>query len=104
MLVPPATVLPSAEILTSQPNNSLGKGIPNKVTICSPLHMIYKNENFIHAGKLLEKNIEGISKQEYLGEKLYNIQLEEYSHMFVNGMCVETLHPKNIWAKKTISK
>ena len=82
--------------------NALGEGCPNKETVCSPLHQIYYNGTNIPAGKLV--GLPGIHRQEYKGEKLYNIQLEKHSHMFVNGMRAETLHPRNIWAKKNISK
>lgn len=84
--------------------NALGEECPNKETVCSPLHMVFYEGKNIPAGKLCERDITGVSRQEYKGEKLYNIQLKEYSHMFVNGMRVETLHPRNIWAKKTVNK
>ena len=84
--------------------DALEEGCPNKETVCSPLHMVFYNGANITAEKLLQKGVAGIHRQEYNEEKLYNIQLKEYSHMFVNGMRTETLHPRNIWAKKILGK
>lgn len=81
--------------------DALEEGCPNKETICSPLHMVFYEGKNITAGKLYKRGITGITRQEYKEEKLYNVQLKDYSHMFVNGMRTETLHPRNIWAKKS---
>lgn len=81
--------------------DALEEGCPNKETICSPLHMVFYEGKNITAEKLYKRGISGITRQEYKGEKLYNVQLKDYSHMFVNGMRTETLHPRNIWAKKS---
>jgi hypothetical protein len=37
----------------------------------------------------------GVSYVPYQGEKLYNVLLEEYGSMNVQGIICETLHPAN---------
>lgn len=86
--------------LVSFDKDSLGKDMPFKKTIFSPDHMVWFNNKFITAKKMLiNHKIEGINSVPYNNERLYNILLKDYSHIFVNGLKVETLHPKNNWAK-----
>ena len=73
--------------------------MPNKDTICSPNHKIYENGE-AHIAKWYLKQIDGIEKIPYKNETLYNVLLNSYTTMKVNGMKVETLHIRNKWAKK----
>lgn len=73
--------------------------MPNKDTICSPNHKIYENGE-AHIAKWYFKQIDGIEKIPYKNETLYNVLLNTYTTMKVNGMKVETLHIRNKWAKK----
>ena len=90
---------PSEDFLISIGKRALGPNKPFQDTVCSPLHKIYYEGHLQEAKSLLRK-VSGVSRIPYKNEKLYNVQLDNYSHMIVNGIKVETLHPKNRWAKK----
>ena len=52
----------------------------------------------IKAKELVGK-VEGIYKEKYTGEVLYNVLMEEHEKMLVNNIICETLHPENTVAK-----
>ena len=77
----------------------LGENLPNKDTICSPNHKIYHNEEK-HIAKWFINKMNGVRKVPYKRETLYNVLFDKHTTMNVNGLKVETLHPRN----KTIKK
>ena len=79
--------------------NSLGDGIPFTRTVCSPLHKIFYENKMTEAKNIMKDMVDGVYRVPYRKEKFYNVQLENYGEMIVNGMKVETLHPTNTWAK-----
>lgn len=81
--------------------NSLGDGTPFARTVCSPLHKIFYENKMTEAKNIMKLRIRGVYRVPYRKERLYNVQLENYGEMIVNGMKVETLHPTNAWAKSS---
>uniref|UniRef100_A0A6C0LM00 Hedgehog/Intein (Hint) domain-containing protein n=1 Tax=viral metagenome TaxID=1070528 RepID=A0A6C0LM00_9ZZZZ len=67
------------------PPNSLSKYVPNKTTYVTPLHMVYYNNEYVFAYKLINvNNIKIINK--YV-DYLYNITLENnYDSFICNNM------------------
>ena len=78
--------------------NSLGYNVPNQKTIISMDHGIIYNKRLIRAKHFVGK-IRGVYFKKYNGEFLYNVLMERHYIMFVNGMKVETLNPRNMVAK-----
>lgn len=79
--------------------NAMGNNKPNKDTYTTKKHLIYFNGKMIQAEKLTYV-FDDVNIVPYQNEILYNVRLNTYSHMFVNGIKTETLHTRNIWAKK----
>ena len=73
--------------------NACSIGVPNKDTLISGNHKV------VWRGELVDACNIGAEKVPYRDQILYNILLEEYGIMVVNGMEVETLHPQNNIAK-----
>jgi hypothetical protein len=73
--------------------DSIAENMPNKKTIISPQHEVLYKGKMRKARDLL--GIDGIYKQRYNGNIVYNVLLEKHSKMVVHGMIVETLHPTN---------
>ena len=61
-------------------------------------HGIIYNKRLIRAKHFVGK-IRGVYFKKYNGEFLYNVLMERHYIMFVNGMKVETLNPRNMVAK-----
>lgn len=80
---------------------SLGENIPIDNVTVSANHKIYHNGKLQKAIDLV--NGTTIKKRNYNGEVLYNILLESYLMVSVNGMICETLEPTNLIAKKYLS-
>lgn len=78
--------------------NSLGKNYPFKDTIMSENHRIFYLGKQIRA-KHFVGIVNGVYDIDYNGELLYNVLLENYEYITVNGMKVETLHPRHNIAK-----
>jgi hypothetical protein len=78
--------------------DALGFGYPSQRTIMSQKHQVLYKRKMIEAGKFVNRKM-GVYAVPYHGEILYNVLLEKYSKMCVNGMTVETLHPKSDIAK-----
>ena len=79
-------------------DGTLGTNIPRQTTIMSKNHRVYNGRTFVSARKLVGK-LHGVKLVPYSGEVLYNVLLEEYGIMNVNGMICETLNPNNIVAR-----
>ena len=77
--------------------DALRKNCPHVQTYVSPRHKIYMKGKMIAAYRMVGQK--GVSLTPYQGDKLYNVLLEEYGSMNVNGMICETLHPSNPVAK-----
>lgn len=71
--------------------NALGENKPNKDTLVSLNHKIMHQNKYIHAQFL--KKMDGVEIINSYNRILYNVQLSKYTHMKVNNLTVETLHP-----------
>uniref|UniRef100_A0A6C0IIT7 Hedgehog/Intein (Hint) domain-containing protein n=1 Tax=viral metagenome TaxID=1070528 RepID=A0A6C0IIT7_9ZZZZ len=78
--------------------NSIGRNIPSKKTIMSKDHKIEFEGQLVPAERFLNFS-KDIKKVQYNGEILFNVLLENYGRMNINGLTCETLHPENIIAK-----
>jgi hypothetical protein len=74
--------------------DALEENVPSQDTLISYNHKIFYNNNMISASELLDKGL-NVSKVRYTGETLYNILMDEYTKIEVNGLTCETLHPQN---------
>lgn len=70
--------------------DALGKNYPNKDTIVSLNHQILLDNKYIRA-RSIRKN--GVTLIDSNNRALYNVMLPKYTHMRVNNLVVETLHP-----------
>ena len=82
--------------------HALGPNYPKKTTLVSRNHRVYlnkKKEKTIPALALYNgKTVTVVQREEY--ETIYNVLLPTYSKMTINGLVVETLHPKSIYSRK----
>ena len=84
--------------------HALGPNYPKKTTLISRNHRVYvnvkKKENKMVPALALYngKTITAVRREEH--ETIYNVLLPTYSKMMINGLVVETLHPKNDYARK----
>lgn len=83
--------------------DSFGFNMPNKKTYISNEHGIMYNRKLTKASYFVGK-LRGIYYKKYDGEVLYNILMEKHYLIYVNGLKVETLNPKNIIAKLYTNK
>jgi len=74
--------------------NSLSDNVPSQDTYMTMNHKVLYNGKMVVAKDLIGKQL-----VPYNGEILYNILLEEYSHVLVNNLTVESLYPGNSVAK-----
>lgn len=83
--------------------NSISKGVPTERTIMSRNHKILKNGSLYPARMLVSSNLSDNTRKIYTipynGEPLYNVLLDSYEIMDVNGLACETLNPENETAK-----
>ena len=86
------------ESLVSIEKDAIRKHYPTICTLISKKHKIYVKGKMKEASTYVGK-YKGISLIPYTGEKLYNVLMEEYGTMNVNGLVCETLHPENPVAK-----
>jgi hypothetical protein len=70
--------------------DALGKDYPTKDTIVSLNHQILLDNKYVPARRIKR---DGVYRIESKNRELYNIMLPIYTHMKVNNMIVETLHP-----------
>jgi hypothetical protein len=77
--------------------NAIMRGVPNKDTLVTKNHKVFFRGNIIQAYKLVNLVNTGIQFENYDGQILYNILLQDdqENKMIVNGMIVETLSPSN---------
>ena len=71
----------------------IAENMPNKKTMISPEHKVLYKGKMQKARELL--GVDGIYKQPYDGNIVYNVLLEKHTKMVVHGMIVETLAPKS---------
>lgn len=90
------------EFLVTFKKDSLGKNCPTKKVTVSETHKVLHNGELKKAITLVDNH--KIKKKPYKGEFLYNILLDTYSVVNVNGMTCETLDPKNEIAQTYINK
>ena len=77
--------------------NALGD-FPSQKTTMSKDHRILYRGKMVPA-KNFVRYFKNVRKIKYTGEILYNVVLENYDVMSINGMLCETLHPENEVAK-----
>ena len=78
--------------------HSIGRNIPFRKTIMTKDHKIEFDGRLVSAERFLDYSSD-VKKVKYNGEILFNVLLENYGRMNVNGLVCETLHPENIIAK-----
>lgn len=74
--------------------DSIRKNYPNADTLISKKHKVYMKGKLKAAYRLAE-SYKGITLVPYKGQRLYNVLLEDYGLMNIQGMLCETLHPLN---------
>jgi hypothetical protein len=82
--------------------HALGPNYPKKTTLISRNHRVYlnkKREETIPALALYNGKTITVVQRE-IHETIYNVLLPTYSKMTINGLVVETLHPKSVYARK----
>ena len=84
--------------IVSIEKDALGKNVPSVTTQISKEHRVFYKGKMVRAVDLV-KMCKGVVKIPYNGEMLYNVLLEKHSHMMINNLVCETLHPHNIMAK-----
>ena len=84
------TILTSSYMVCIE-KDSIAENMPNKKTMISPEHKILYKGKMQKARELLD--VDGIYKQPYDGNIVYNVLLEKHTKMVVHGMIVETLAP-----------
>jgi len=95
-------VLNKCDYLIELKKDALSKNCPNKDTLISRFHKIYHNNK----GKMAIGLVNGknIKRKKTKRDLIYNVLLEKYDKMEVNGMSVETLNPNNPIAKNILKK
>ena len=83
--------------------HALGPNYPKKTTLVSRNHRVFVDkkgsDKSVPALALYNgKTITVVQREEH--ETIYNVLLPTYSKMTINGLVVETLHPKSIYARK----
>ena len=76
---------------------------PCRDTIVTPHHKVFFQGKMTKAKDLLSCCTK-VQKVEYKGETVYNILMKQHTHINVNNILCETLHPDNIIAKLYNSK
>ena len=83
--------------------HALGPNYPKKTTLVSRNHRVFVDkkgsDKSVPALALYNgKTITVVQREEH--ETIYNVLLPTYSKMTINGLVVETLHPKSVYARK----
>ena len=84
--------------IVSIEKDALGKNVPSATTQISKEHSIFYKGKMMRAVDLVGV-CDGVVEISYNGETLYNVLMEKHSHMMINNLVCETLHPDNIMAK-----
>jgi len=74
--------------------DAIRRHYPSRDTLMSKKHKIYMKGKLKAAYRLAE-NYKGVSLVPYRGQMLFNLLLEDYGLMNIQGMLCETLHPIN---------
>lgn len=80
------------DVLVCIQKDALRKNCPSTQTYLTKKHKVYVKGKLKAAYRLKQK---GVSFVPYDGNILYNVLLDDYGLMSVNGMLCETLHPDN---------
>ena len=83
--------------------HALGPNYPKKTTLVSRNHRVFVDkkgsDKSVPALALYNgKTVTVVQREEH--ETIYNVLLPTYSKMTINGLVVETLHPKSVYARK----
>ena len=82
--------------------HSLGKGIPNKNTYIGRNHGVYlPNGSFVRARNLI--NNKGIDEHYRKPDLIYNVLLDTYGKMNVNGMTCETININDPYVRRLLN-
>jgi hypothetical protein len=84
--------------IVSIEKDALGKNVPSATTQISNEHEVFYKGKMTRAVDLVGV-CKGVTQIPYNGETLYNVLLKKHSHMMINNLVCETLHPDNIMAK-----
>jgi hypothetical protein len=84
--------------IVSIEKDALGKNVPSVTTQISKEHGVFYKGKMTRAVDLVGV-CDGVVEIPYNGETLYNVLLKKHSHMMINNLVCETLHPDNIMAK-----
>jgi len=84
--------------IVSIEKDALGKNVPSVTTQISKEHGVFYKGKMTRAVDLVGV-CDGVVEIPYNGETLYNVLLKKHSHMMINNLICETLHPENIMAK-----
>ena len=83
--------------------HALGPNYPKKTTLVSRNHRVFVDkkggDKSVPALTLYNGKTVTVVQRE-IHETIYNVLLPTYSKMTINGLVVETLHPKSVYAKK----
>ena len=84
--------------------HALGPNYPKKTTLVSRNHRVFVDkkgsDKSVPALALYNgKTVTVVQREEH--ETIYNVLLPTYSKMTINGLVVETLHPKSVYSRKT---
>ena len=84
--------------IVSIEKDALGKNVPSATTQISKEHKVFYKGEMMRAVDLVGV-CDRVVEIPYNGETLYNVLMEKHSHMMINNLVCETLHPDNIMAK-----
>jgi len=90
--------MPLFSHIVSIEKDALGKNVPSATTQISNEHEVFYKGKMTRAVDLVGV-CKGVTQIPYNGETLYNVLLKKHSHMMINNLVCETLHPDNIMAK-----
>lgn len=102
-IVAVVSVYNECDYLVKINKHALGPNYPKKTTLVSRNHRVFVDkkgsDKSVPALALYNgKTVTVVQREEH--EKIYNVLLPTYSKMTINGLVVETLHPKSVYAKK----
>jgi hypothetical protein len=99
-LVCSGTVPPGSDLIEVSPG-AIKPGVPNRPLVLTPNHRVFHAGRFVQAGQLARvtgsrqvKTIKTRQKTE-----VFNVLLPNYTTMGVNGLEIESLHPKSTVAR-----
>jgi hypothetical protein len=82
--------------------DALAPNLPTNPITMTENHLVWYQGKKMYASELVGQ-YDNVTLVPYKGEILYNIALDKHSFMKVNGLYIETMHPKNPLVKHFIS-